>query len=116
VCQGIFSTKIAIGNSLGFQAQIDDFLLNYCIPEENSKMKTSGISPRFYLEITRFLPNLKPPHTSVPPWMTLIGNNILLKYAPLEEGRWSGLIQKPTPPLLPSSMTSFWDILPIGQE
>jgi len=34
--------KIVFGNSLGFQAQIEDLHLNYCIPRKNPKNNISG--------------------------------------------------------------------------
>jgi len=35
-------TKIAFGNSHGFQAQIEDLHLKYCILGKNSEKRTSG--------------------------------------------------------------------------
>ena len=39
--------KIAVENSPGFPAQIDDLCLKYCILGDDSKNKSSGRSPRF---------------------------------------------------------------------
>jgi len=37
LCSWIVNGKIALGNSLGFQDQIEDLRLNYHIPKENAK-------------------------------------------------------------------------------
>ncbi len=41
---------------------------------------------------------------------------ISVSYVQLGEERRNGLIQQPTPSLLPSSMRFFWDILSIVRE